>query len=159
MLDEGVFTPQPTGGTRVLEANVEFRFPITRQAFEGVAFLDLGQVWSEGEKVALGDLEWTSGWGVRYYSPIGPVRLDVAHRSSGGGGGGGGHLQVVTSQVSPCSTDLSVGRDRCIPIHPGAATGFVRAGRLAALEPQVPFNRDTSFLGRLQLHFSIGQAF
>ena len=84
MLDEGVFTPQPTGGTRVLEANVEFRFPITRQAFEGVAFLDLGQVWSEGEKVALGDLEWTPGWGVRYYSPIGPVRLDVAHRSSGG---------------------------------------------------------------------------
>ncbi len=149
-LDGGRFTPQPTGGTRLIEGNLEIRFPITARAFEGVTFLDFGQVWSEDQKVALGDLEWTPGVGVRYYSAIGPIRLDFGYRT-----GGSESLQVVTSQVAPCTP--RPGDELCIEVSPGA--GFTRAGQLAVMEPRVPFPTKLSFVRRLQVHFSIGQAF
>ena len=96
-LATGEFTPQPTGGTRVIEGNFEYRFPLTARAFEGVIFVDFGHVWTEGQEVALSDLVWTPGLGVRYYSTIGPIRLDLGYRASGEE-----QLQVVTSQVAPC---------------------------------------------------------
>jgi outer membrane protein insertion porin family/translocation and assembly module TamA len=38
------FLPRPTGGTRVVEGNLEVRVPVGRR-FEGAAFTDFGQVW------------------------------------------------------------------------------------------------------------------
>jgi hypothetical protein len=112
----------------------------------------VGQVWDEDEALELGDLEWTPGVGVRYYSPIGPIRLDLAYSSQGAE-----QLRVVTGQVEPC---VAPSPD-CIPLHPLGedGPGFLRVGELALLGPTVPFGRDQSFLHRLQLHFSIGQAF
>jgi outer membrane protein insertion porin family/translocation and assembly module TamA len=152
-LDEDEFTPQPTGGTRLLEGSLELRFPITPVAFEGVAFVDVGQVWDEEEALELGDLEWTPGMGVRYYSPIGPIRLDLAYRSQGVE-----RLRVVTGQVEPCTASGEPG-DPCEAIEGSSGPGFLRIGELALLGPTVPFGRGRSFLERLQLHFSIGQAF
>ncbi|WP_421862117.1 autotransporter assembly complex protein TamA [Parvibaculum sp.] len=67
----------PTGGRSVLEANVEVRY----RAFEDigvVAFVDGGQAY-DNLTPSLGDpLLWGAGLGLRYYTPIGPVRLDVA---------------------------------------------------------------------------------
>ena len=150
-VDPGNFTPQPTGGTRLIEGNLDYRFPITRDFFEGVAFVDFGQVWGEHREPTLGSLAWTPGLGIRYHSVIGPVRLDLGYRSVGGE-----RLQVVTSQVQSC---VPTGRsgDRCTPLPGGG--GFARSGELALLQPRVPFDDDLSFLQRLQLHFSIGQAF
>ena len=154
VLSPGAFTPQPTGGTRLLEANLEYRFPLTARAFQGVVFADFGQVWAEGQKVSLGDLAWTPGFGVRYYSVIGPIRLDLGYRSTGGE-----HLPAVTSQVAPCVVDSVVAENPCTPLFPGASTGFARASYLAVLQPLVPFDDQLSFVERLQLQFSIGQAF
>ena len=153
-LGEDAFTPQPTGGTRMLEASLEYRFPITPEAFEGVGFLDVGQVWAEGQTLDLGDLEWAPGVGVRYYSPIGPIRLDLGYSSSREES-----LVVITSQVRPC--EFPGAGPSCIPRVRGAQTGpgFLQVGELAALQPDVVFDQGGSFLRRLQLHFSIGQAF
>lgn len=149
-LAPGDFTPQPTGGTRLIEGNLEYRFPLTARAFEGVAFVDFGQVWAESQEVRLDDVVWTPGLGVRYYSTIGPIRLDLGYRATGGE-----RLQVVTSQVEPCVP--GGGGKACTEIAPGA--GFARAGELAVLHPSVPFDEDLSFLQRLQFQFSIGQSF
>jgi outer membrane protein insertion porin family len=149
-LAPGDFTPQPTGGTRVIEGNLEYRFPLTARALEGVTFVDFGQVWAEGQEARLDDVIWTPGLGVRYYSTIGPIRLDLGYRATGGE-----RLQVVTSQVEPCVP--GGGGKACREIAPGA--GFVRAGELAVLHPSVPFEEDLSFLQRLQFQFSIGQSF
>lgn len=148
---ESGFTPQPTGGTRLIEANVELRFPITRQEFEGVVFADFGQVWAEGRGVSLGELAWSPGIGARYYSVIGPIRLDLGYRTRAGE-----NLSVVTSRVRSC-TPTADGDDGCNPLMGGG--GFERVGELALLRPRVPFEQNLSFLRRLQLHFSIGQAF
>ena len=94
-LGDAGFIPRPTGGTRLLEANLDIRFGIS-SSFEGVVFADVGQVWAVKESAALADLEITPGAGVRYLSPIGPIRVDVAYRFRGGQA-----LSVVTSQIRP----------------------------------------------------------
>ncbi len=66
----------PTGGTSVSAATVEFRQRILGN-YGVAAFVDTGQVSSNG-------VPFTSHWqtgagiGLRYYTPIGPIRLDVA---------------------------------------------------------------------------------
>lgn len=74
--------PEPIGGNALFETSLELRFPI-RGNIGGAAFVDAGNVWSETGDLALGDLRYTPGIGVRYITPIGPIRLDAAHRTSG----------------------------------------------------------------------------
>lgn len=74
--------PEPIGGNALLETSVELRFPI-RGNFRGAAFVDAGNVWSERGEFSPGDLEYTPGAGIRYRTPVGPVRVDLAHRLSG----------------------------------------------------------------------------
>jgi len=161
-LSDGAFTQRPIGGTRLLEANLEYRAAFAT-AFQGVAFLDFGQVWTEqSPSLSLSTIEWTPGVGVRYFSPIGPLRLDVAYRF-----GGGEALPVVTSRIRPFDPLLDRPEDRiCFSAvcdtarNPDAVViPWVRQDELALLGPSVFFNRNQSFFGRLQIHFSIGQAF
>jgi len=67
---------KPTGGTAVSAGSVEFRQRIL-DSYGVVAFVDAGQVTANGAP-------FTSSWrvgagiGARYYTSIGPIRLDVA---------------------------------------------------------------------------------
>lgn len=73
--------PEPVGGRALLEASVEMRFPL-RGSLSGAVFVDAGNAWSDPDQMSLGDLKYTPGVGVRYRTPVGPVRLDVARRTS-----------------------------------------------------------------------------
>ncbi|MGH7563368.1 MAG: outer membrane protein assembly factor BamA [Gemmatimonadota bacterium] len=73
--------PEPIGGNALFETSVELRFPI-RGNIRGAAFVDAGNVWAEDGDMALDDLRYTPGLGIRYVTPIGPVRLDAARRMS-----------------------------------------------------------------------------
>ncbi len=66
----------PEGGTSVLAGTVEFRQRIL-QSFGAAMFLDTGQVTANGGP---GGGTWRTGVGVgaRYYTPIGPIRADIA---------------------------------------------------------------------------------
>jgi len=65
----------PTGGNAVVLGNAELRYNVTR-AFQLASFLDLGNVYLEARDIALRELRRTAGVGVRYRTPIGPIRLD-----------------------------------------------------------------------------------
>jgi translocation and assembly module TamA len=67
---------KPTGGTVIGAGTVEYRQRILDK-FGVVAFVDAGQVTARGTPF---DANWRvgTGVGVRYYTPIGPIRLDVA---------------------------------------------------------------------------------
>ena len=66
---------RPTGGTSITAATVEYRQRFG-ESFGAAVFLDAGQV---GTGTAFGgDLRAGAGVGARYYTAIGPVRLDVA---------------------------------------------------------------------------------
>jgi outer membrane protein insertion porin family len=45
------------------------------QALRLAWFLDAGQVYAQGEKVDLKDLRYSSGIGLNWLSPFGPLRL------------------------------------------------------------------------------------
>jgi translocation and assembly module TamA len=66
----------PEGGTAVDAATIEFRQRLFGD-FGGAVFIDAGQV-SAQETPFIGTLRVGAGLGVRYYTPIGAVRLDVA---------------------------------------------------------------------------------
>lgn len=67
----------PVGGRSVLEASAEARYRFT-ETIGGVVFIDGGQTFSTLEPSFSDPLLWGAGLGIRYYTPIGPVRLDVA---------------------------------------------------------------------------------
>lgn len=71
------FIPRPTGGTRLVEASIEYRRPLWRN-FVGAVFVDGARL----DDPQLSDLASsatavTPGFGIRYRSPIGPVRVDL----------------------------------------------------------------------------------
>jgi outer membrane protein assembly factor BamA len=66
----------PVGGRSLLEGSVEFRTPI-RGNFGGVVFLDVGEVRRQPHSWTVGDLQFGAGVGVRYYTIVGPLRLDL----------------------------------------------------------------------------------
>jgi outer membrane protein insertion porin family len=65
----------PTGGNALLLGGVEMRHNLTR-AFQVATFLDTGNVYPEAGDLALSDLRWSAGLGLRYRTPIGPIRVD-----------------------------------------------------------------------------------
>jgi outer membrane translocation and assembly module TamA len=65
----------PTGGNALLLGGVEMRYNLTR-AFQVATFLDTGNVYPETRDLALSDLRWSTGLGLRYRTPIGPIRVD-----------------------------------------------------------------------------------
>jgi len=66
----------PIGGLSLIEGSVELRFPLFGD-FGAVLFLDFGNVFSSAFTYRLGDLRYAAGPGLRYNTPVGPLRLDV----------------------------------------------------------------------------------
>lgn len=146
--DDGAFLVQPVGGASLLEGSAELRFPVWGENLRGAAFVDAGNIWPEGADIRPSTVAVTPGLGVRYFSPIGPVRVDIGYYS-----GGTELLDVFTTQVCRVRT--------CEPIDPNvvyAREDLENSSRLVQL-PAVRWNPYHSFFDRLQLHFSIGQAF
>jgi outer membrane protein insertion porin family/translocation and assembly module TamA len=139
-LGDGDFVPQPLGGTSLLEGSVELRIPLPFYygKFSGAAFIDGGIV-GAGSIQSLGDLRSltkgtgaiTPGVGLRYDSPVGPIRFDM------------GVNPKVAEDLAVVTSVVENGQRRIVPLNhtrtysPGGGT----------------------LLDRLTLHFSIGQAY
>ena len=146
--DSIAFSALPTGGTRVFEGNAELRFPLGSW-LEGVAFTDFGQAWGADDSVDLADIRVTPGFGVRFPSPVGPIRIDLAFSPRGER-----ELAVITRQLRAYDPALDADEDRLTV--DGTTIPFVQTTQLALLSPLVLYRESDS---RLQLHVSIGQAF
>lgn len=70
---------QPTGGNAFLMGNVEIRSSLGKNFFL-VNFLDFGQVWQRVGDMNITDLKYTTGIGLRYRTPIGPIRIDYGYK-------------------------------------------------------------------------------
>ncbi len=66
----------PAGGTVKTEINAELRLRFNPQ-FGGVLFMDAGNVYQGNVFNAGEKLYFSAGAGVRYFSPIGPLRFDI----------------------------------------------------------------------------------
>jgi outer membrane protein insertion porin family len=79
--DAGTLDPNgfPTGGHALVILNAELRTPVWREV-GSVVFVDAGNVFRRASELDLGELRVSAGFGVRYKSPIGPVRVDVGFK-------------------------------------------------------------------------------
>jgi outer membrane protein insertion porin family len=71
---------KPVGGRALFLFNTEIRFPIIPSFKElaGGVFFDLGNVFRDIGDFRVGDLEAALGLGLRYKTPLGPVRFELA---------------------------------------------------------------------------------
>jgi translocation and assembly module TamA len=67
----------PLGGRSVLEFGFETRLRVSED-IGLVPFIEGGSVFDETVPQGFGDLRWAAGLGLRYFTAIGPLRLDVA---------------------------------------------------------------------------------
>jgi len=75
--DSGEFS-----GDKSLVFNAEYRFPLAEN-FQAVLFVDWGQTWDIEESIDIADLKFGRGVGVRFDTPIGPIRLDYGINEEG----------------------------------------------------------------------------
>ena len=68
---------QPVGGNSLLELSSELRYPIYRR-LSGVVFFEGGNVWRPTASYRLSDLRYAAGFGLRFATPVGPIRFDLA---------------------------------------------------------------------------------
>jgi outer membrane protein insertion porin family/translocation and assembly module TamA len=70
---------RPIGGHTMTENSVEMRVPLWGN-LSGVLFADAGNVWNNAWDFNLNDLRYDVGPGLRYATPIGPIRVDLGYQ-------------------------------------------------------------------------------
>src|SRR5262249_4091608 len=69
----------PIGGFSLIDFSAELRFSIAGN-FRGVGFLDCGNLFAGKFDYQLNNLHYDVGPGLRYNTPIGPVRVDIGYQ-------------------------------------------------------------------------------
>nr|MDQ3418403.1 BamA/TamA family outer membrane protein [Acidobacteriota bacterium] len=69
----------PRGGNGLVLLNAELRFPVIGNLGAGI-FVDGGNVFERVSQMDVAELRATAGFGLRYRSPVGPLRFDVGFK-------------------------------------------------------------------------------
>jgi outer membrane protein assembly factor BamA len=126
------FEPRPLGGNFVLEGSIEARFPVWDDLL-GAAFIDAGMVTQKtSSDLPRSKSAITPGLGVRYRSPVGPIRADIG-------------IAPASTESLPVVTESIVnGQKTLVTLQQRRVYAPTRGG---------------GFLNRMVLHLSIGEAF
>jgi outer membrane protein insertion porin family len=132
------FEPRPVGGSTLLEGSVEYRFRLWR-SLDMAVFVDAGVV-GEGDISTLtrGTSAITPGFGFRYRTPVGPIRIDLGIKPRLAE-----NLEIVTEVID------DNGVRRIVPLQQRKAYDPLEDSKSGLRQ----------VLDRLTLHLSIGQAF
>jgi outer membrane protein insertion porin family len=160
----------PTGGDNVVVANAELRLHsfFLPDLVQFAVFVDAGQVWNRGRSGAginYRAVRVTPGTGVRYFSLVGPIRVDVGYNPYSQPGGPAYYNPLVEAGIVRTADVrlICVSPDNELRVRLGTVSGGLRnpprqidTGNCSA--SYAPARRQ-SFLSRLTINFSIGQAF
>lgn len=69
----------PIGGASYMDFSAELRAPVWGN-LGAVLFLDAGNVWTNPWDINVNDLRYDIGPGLRYNTPIGPIRADIGYQ-------------------------------------------------------------------------------
>ena len=69
------------GGDKFIQFNIEYIIPLLKdQGLVGLVFYDAGNVYNNDENLDLGNLRTSAGFGFRWYSPMGPIRIEYGYK-------------------------------------------------------------------------------
>ncbi|MDA8169507.1 MAG: outer membrane protein assembly factor BamA [Nitrospiraceae bacterium] len=88
----------PIGGNAFVLGNIELRTMLGKN-WGIVPFLDMGNVWIRASDISLGDLKYATGLGLRYNTPVGPLRLDYGIKLNREPGESHGELNFSIGQA------------------------------------------------------------
>ncbi len=137
-----LLTGFPLGGGALLFNQTELRFPLIGDSLGGVLFHDMGNIYSSFGNISfrvhqhnLEDFNYmvhAVGFGIRYRTPVGPLRVDLAYSINPPyfNGFNGTLQQLLDAGVTPC------------PAPAGA-----------------PYQCNVQHVSHFQYFFSIGQSF
>ena len=136
-LNDGSFQPQPLGGTSLVGGSIEYRFPLWLK-LDGAVFVD-GAVVGENTLQTLQDIRTltrgtgaiTPGFGARYRSAVGPIRVDIG-------------INPKTTENLPVVTAVMINGQRTI---------------VGLRTPRAYSPGGKTLLNRLTLNLAVGQAF
>ena len=109
----------PIGGNALLFHSTELRFPFINDNMQGVFFHDFGNIYSGLSSISfrvhqngLDDFNYmvhAAGFGIRYRTPVGPVRLDFAYSINPPSYNGlnGTYQQLLFGGATPTVTSVS----------------------------------------------------
>jgi outer membrane protein assembly factor BamA len=128
------FEPRPLGGNQVAEVTAELRFPLWKQ-LTGAVFVDAGHVLQRTDRtLPRSQAAVTPGFGVRYESAVGPIRVDLG-------------INPAQREQLPVITETFVdGERRLVRLDSTRDHSIARSGFAGVLD-------------RIRLHLSIGEAF
>ncbi len=154
----------PVGGNALVVLNFEYRVPdaFFPRLLQWTFFADGGEVWTRGTPgtaLALSQIKWTPGIGMRVFTPVGPLQVNVAYNP-------------YPQPIGPTYYDASVNGEtgiaplycvspgNTIPVHvstSGGVTSYVQDSQAcpATFAPA----QSGAFFRRLTLTFSIGPEF
>jgi translocation and assembly module TamA len=134
VLEDGDFDPRPLGGNTLIEASVEYRFPLF-MGLTGAVFLDGAYVAQNiNSELPKSKAVATPGIGVRYLTAVGPIRVDL------------GINPVTTERLPVITEDDSQSGNNLVRLNVDRTYAPSKRGLRGALS-------------RLRLHLSIGEAF
>ena len=135
LLKDRDFEPRPLGGNIVVEVNTELRVPLFLENLVGAVFIDGGYVSQRINPVLPKSKKAiTPGFGARYLSPVGPIRVDFG-------------INPGRQEVLPVITEDTInGQKRLVTLDQRRVFHPVRSGFAGVLD-------------RVVLHLSIGEAF
>lgn len=129
------FAPKPVGGNALAEATVELRYRILGPVTVA-AFIDGGWVQSSSGGLTRAASVLTPGVGVRFITPVGPIRLDLGFNPRPRE-----LLSVVTDATAPDGRATLTPVSQLRSFNPATGTGL------------------GGIFNRLTIHFSVGEAF
>ena len=138
---DGDFTPKPLGAETLAEGSVEARYRLS-ELFTLAAFLDAGSL---GTTITGTTTVVTPGLGVRFLSPVGPIRVDVGYNPRSQD-----QLRVVTELAPRDEWWQTVGIPR--------TSGLYQIDTRRAFNPATGTGLGGAF-NRITIHLSIGEAF
>ncbi len=154
----------PEGGNWSIVANIEYRSPrFLHGVLQWAAFVDAGQVWNGNVTDIHGGLLWTPGLGIRAFTPVGPIRVDIGYNPYALPTGAAyfNALNVVPNHVPL----YCVSPDNTIPVH---TSSIVFEGKTYEIPEQTPGfscpvtyrpEQPAGLFHQLVFNISIGQAF
>jgi outer membrane protein insertion porin family/translocation and assembly module TamA len=154
----------PVGGNSLVVANIDLRFrdPFFPYLLQYTLFTDVGGVWTRQAGTtnpAFKQLKYTPGVGVRVFTPVGPIQVNVGYKPYQPTVGAALYAPSISGGFAPLYCVAPVGEPP-IPVHPREINGVTRwvQDETKCPETYAP-TRANTFFKKLTWTISIGPDF